>query len=148
MNMVVYLALAFFVLLVGILSFVVKSSSRKRTNAIPKRTNRRSSFRLSLWEKECSFRLPSTSDSIFFGTIRDISSTGMRLIAYEDLTGIDKIRVDFELQVSFSLLAKIERRKKLENGMYEFGVRFLFSNQETEQQLFKILWDKSKEKVM
>ena len=131
-------------LVIILLSF----SFRKKNTARPPKKNRRNAFRLSLWEHECTFIVPASPDSVLFGTIRDISISGMRLITYEDLTDVEEIKVFFELGETFSFVGKIERRKRLENGLYDFGVHFLGLDTKTEQKLYKILWDKSREKVM
>ena len=115
---------------------------------MPTRKNRRNAFRLSLWEHECTFTILSSPDKVLFGSIRDISLSGIRLITYEDLTDVDEIKVFFELGELFSLAGKIERRRRLENGLYDFGVHFIGLDDKTEQKLFKILWDKSREKVV
>lgn len=132
------------VLVIILLSFTF----RKKNTAEPRKKNRRNAFRLSLWEHECTFIVPASPDAVLFGTIRDISISGIRLITYEDLTGVDEIKVFFELGEPFSFAGKIERRKRLENGFYDFGVNFLSLDEKTEQKLFKILWDKSREKVV
>jgi c-di-GMP-binding flagellar brake protein YcgR len=132
------------VLVIILLSFTF----RKKNNAEPRKKNRRNAFRLSLWEHECTFIVPASPDTVLFGTIRDISISGIRLITYEDLTGVDEIKVFFELGEPFSFAGKIERRKRLENGLYDFGVNFLSLDEKTEQKLYKILWDKSREKVV
>ncbi len=131
-------------LVIILLSF----SFRKKNTAKPPKNNRRNAFRLSLWEHECTFIVPASPDSVLFGTIRDISISGMRLITYEDLTDVEEIKVFFELGETFSFVGKIERRKRLENGLYDFGVHFLGLDTKTEQKLYKILWDKSREKVV
>ncbi|MEH7335178.1 PilZ domain-containing protein [Neobacillus drentensis] len=133
--------------LIGLI-LLLRFSSRKKNKVVPRRENRRNAFRLSLWEHECTLTAPSSPGAVFHGTIRDISTTGIKLISYEDLTGIDEIKVHFELEEFFSLPGKIERRKRLDNGLYEFGVHFLNLDEKTEQKLFKILWDKSREKVV
>ncbi|MGG3466038.1 PilZ domain-containing protein [Neobacillus pocheonensis] len=141
-----YLADAAFVLIGLILLF--RFSTRKKNKILPKRENRRSAFRLSLWEHECTLTTASSPGTVLYGSIRDISLTGMKLISYEDLTNIDELTIHFELEEIFSLPGKIERRKRLANGIYEFGVHFIELDEKTEQKLFKILWDKSREKVV
>ncbi|WP_066067166.1 PilZ domain-containing protein [Neobacillus soli] len=142
----VYFAVALCVFI--ILIVLVRYFSRKRKIVAPTRNNRRNAFRLSLWEHECTFTVPSSPDAVFYGSIRDISISGMRLISYEDLSGVDELMVNFELGDYFSLAGKIERRKRLDNGLYDFGVHFLPLDEKTEQKLFKILWDKGREKVV
>lgn len=136
--------LCILVLVIILLSFTF----RKKNTAVRTNKNRRDAFRLSLWEHECTFIVPASPDNVLYGTIRDISISGIRLITYEDLTGVDEIKVFFELGEPFSFAGKIERRKRLENGLYDFGVHFLGLDEKTEQKLFKILWDKSREKVV
>ncbi|EKN64729.1 hypothetical protein BABA_22613 [Neobacillus bataviensis LMG 21833] len=141
-----YLAAAACALIVLII--LVRLTTKKKKPAMPTRNNRRNAFRLSLWEHECTFTVSSSPDSILYGSIRDISISGLRLISYEDLTGVDDIFVNFDLGEHFSLPGKIERRRRLENGLYDFGVHFIALDEKTEQKLFKILWDKSREKVV
>jgi c-di-GMP-binding flagellar brake protein YcgR len=141
-----YLAVGLFILVLVII--LLNFSFRKKNTAEPTKKNRRNAFRLSLWEHECTFIVPASPDSVLFGTIRDISISGMRLITYEDLTDVDEIKVFFELGEDFSFVGKIERRKRLKNGKYDFGVHFLGLDEKAEQKLFKILWDKSREKVV
>ncbi len=141
-----YIAVGLCILIVFII--LLTFTFRKKKTDLPTRNNRRNAFRLSLWEHECTFIVPSSPETVLYGTIRDISISGIRLITYEDLTGVDEIKVFFDLEETFSLAGKIERRKRLDNGLYDFGVHFLGLDDKTEQKLFKILWDKSREKVV
>ncbi|WP_180960442.1 PilZ domain-containing protein [Neobacillus cucumis] len=141
-----YLVVA--VILFIVIISAVRFTARKKKTIVPSRDNRRTAFRLSLWEHECTLTAPSFPGKVFYGTIRDISISGVRLISYEDLTGVEDLRVHFELEEYFSLPGKIERRKKMDNGLYDFGIRFVRLDEKTEQKLFKILWDKSREKVV
>lgn len=141
-----YVAVGLCVLIVFII--LLSFRFRRKNNVEPTRKNRRNAFRLSLWEHECRFIVPSSPDTILYGTIRDVSVSGIRLITYEDLTGVDEINLFFELGEPFAFAGKIERRRRLDNGLYDFGVHFVGLDEKTEQKLFKILWDKSREKVV
>lgn len=122
--------------------------SRKRRKLHLQRKNKRKAFRLSFIDKECTIRPTASVEPTFDGFLRDISSSGMKVISYEDLVGLYKVNVIFELEEVFSINGVIKRKKPLKNDTFEYGIEFVSLDEDTEQRLFKILWDKSREKVI
>ncbi|WP_423799776.1 PilZ domain-containing protein [Neobacillus sp. SAB-20_R2A] len=144
----IILGLCVVVVLVIIL-YAGRTFFQKEKHVVPKKTNRRTAFRLSLLDQDCWFYPASSGEPEYKGLIRDISITGMKLHSLVDIGKIDEITVEFAfLQESFTLTGQIRRRKILENDFYEYGVHFHPLDEKTEQKLFKVLWEKSKEKIV
>jgi c-di-GMP-binding flagellar brake protein YcgR len=143
-----YLVLAICMVAIFIILYLVKNISPKQTKVLPKRPNRRSAFRLSLLDQACWFHDSNSEEPVYKGSIRDISITGMKLHSSVELPVINEISVEFDMSELFVLTGSIERRKLLDNDLFEYGIHFHQLDPKTEQRLFKVLWEKSKEKVV
>lgn len=143
-----YLILAICMAVIFIILVLVKNISPKKTKTLPKKPNRRTAFRLSLLDQVCWFHDSASEEPVYKGSIRDISITGMKLHSNLELPDINEITVEFEMGEFFVLTGQIKRRKLLENDLFEYGIHFNPLDPKTEQTLFKVLWDKSKEKIV
>lgn len=143
-----YLVLAICMVAIVIILLLVKNISPTQTKVLPKKPNRRTAFRLSLLDHVCWFHDSKSEEPVYKGSIRDISITGMKLHSRVELPDINEITLEFEMSELFVLTGSIQRKKLLENDLFEYGIHFNPLDAKTEQKLFKVLWDKSKEKIV
>jgi c-di-GMP-binding flagellar brake protein YcgR len=122
--------------------FFKKRNLQKEESVVIKKENRRKAFRIPLYRHACNFMIPSIAITST-GTIKDISATGMKLIACEDLPDDDSMEVHLSFQLEntpFQFIGKVARKEQTDHDDFEYGIEFVHSDEKTEEQLFSIIW--------
>lgn len=147
LYLLMYFCIAF-ALLAGILfvlSLGYQTKEEKKKNIL----NRRERFRLGTYKVKCDYVYEPTKTRAY-GSVIDISSTGIKLHTFQELpadqTGV--VSMSFTLgEKDFSLKGVIVRKKKHNDYRYEYGIQFQHPSEKEHEALFKTIWNESKKKI-